>query len=78
MTPEELSRIRRIYEQALPLDGSARNVSQKECQGAEAFALRSSGYSRITRTSQAGSTTRVGTRQSVCRSRFSAARRPPD
>ena len=36
MTPEELSRIRRIYEQALPLAGSAREKFLKqECEGAD-------------------------------------------
>ena len=36
MTPEELSRIRRIYEQALPLAGSARETFlRQECQGAD-------------------------------------------
>jgi len=36
MTPEELSRIRTIYEQALPLDGSIREAFiQQECHGAE-------------------------------------------
>ena len=36
MTPEELSRIRRIYEQALPLAGSAREAFlRQECQGAD-------------------------------------------
>ena len=36
MTPEELSRIRKIYEQALPLDGSARETFlRQECQGAD-------------------------------------------
>ena len=36
MTPEELSRIRRIYEQALPMSGSAREVYLRdECQDAE-------------------------------------------
>ena len=36
MTPEELSRIRKIYEQALPLSGSAREAHLgRECQGEE-------------------------------------------
>lgn len=36
MTPEELSRIRTIYEQALPLAGSARETFlRRECQGAD-------------------------------------------
>jgi serine/threonine protein kinase len=36
MTPEQLSRIRRIYEQALPLSGSARETFlRQECQGAD-------------------------------------------
>src|SRR4051794_23661061 len=34
MTPEELSRVRSIYEQALPLSGSAREECiDRECQG---------------------------------------------
>ena len=36
MTPEELSRIRKIYEQALPLSGSDREaLINRECQGEE-------------------------------------------
>ena len=36
MTPEELSRIRRIYEQALPMSGSAREAYvRQECQDEE-------------------------------------------
>ncbi len=36
MTPEELSRIRRIYEEALPMTGSARDAHLKqECHGEE-------------------------------------------
>ena len=36
MTPEELSRIRNIYEQALPMAGSARETFlRQECQGAD-------------------------------------------
>ena len=36
MTPERLSRIRRIYEEALPMTGSARDAHLKqECHGEE-------------------------------------------
>src|SRR5690242_7364854 len=36
MTPEELSRVRKIYEQALPLAGAAREAFlSQECRGAD-------------------------------------------